>query len=217
VEYITDTGLLMEQPENAYHFSGDAVALGEFAACKKTDIIIDIGCGTGILTLLLAAKSPRKIIAVDINKDATEQIEKNIVLNKMKLKTDISVHNTDAKVLHKTIGANTADIIVCNPPYFGSGKKPTNPNKNFARHDSTLSLRDLASAATKILKYGGVIYFCYPANKTAKAITVFENNNFRVKEIKFISNNKGIYLALFKCKKGGGDSTKIYAPLPVKK
>ena len=52
-----------------------------------------------------------------------------------------------------------------------------------------------------------MVYFCYPANQIAKAITIFENQNFRIKEIKLLSNNKGVYLAIFRAKKGGGHHT----------
>jgi tRNA1(Val) A37 N6-methylase TrmN6 len=204
----------MEQPKSAYHFSSDAVALGEFVKCKKTDMVIDIGCGTGILTLLIAAKQkPKKIIAVDINSAVIPQIEKNISLNNGKFSTEFVVLHADIRTSVGTIGANTADIIACNPPYFSTGKKPVNLNKKLARSDETLSLDDLADTATKLLKYGGAIYFCYPSNKTARAITIFENRNFRVKEIAFIANAKGIYLTLFKCKKGGGDGIVVHAPL----
>jgi tRNA1(Val) A37 N6-methylase TrmN6 len=147
---------------------------------------------------------------MDINEDAVKQTERNIKQNADKLSgTEFNVYSGDAKSICKTIGANTADIAVCNPPYFSTGKKPLNSNRSLARHDKTLTLDDLAAAATKILKFGGIIYFCYPAVKTAAAVTIFENNNFRVKEIKFITNKKGVYLTLFKCKKGGGHGTKI--------
>jgi tRNA1(Val) A37 N6-methylase TrmN6 len=75
-----------------------------------------------------------------------------------------------------------------------------------------LTAADLANCSTKLLKCGGYIYFSYPANRTAKIIAIFENNNFRVREIKFIANKKGVYLALFKCKKvanANGHNTKI--------
>lgn len=209
MEYLNDAGLLIEQPENMYKFSSDAVALGNFVQCKHTDTVIDIGCGTGVLSLLIAYNHhPHEIIAVDINPDATAQIQKNIALNQDKLAaTQFTVLNTDARNLHQQLNPKVADVIVCNPPYFTTGKKPTNPHKNLARHDDTLSLEALAQLCTKNVKFGGLVYFCYPANQLAKAITIFENQNFRVKQIKFLSNHKGIYLAIFKCKKGGGHST----------
>jgi tRNA1Val (adenine37-N6)-methyltransferase len=206
-----ENDIVMEQPEDAYHLTGDAVALFGFFSCKTSDTVIDIGCGTGVLTLLTAGVlRPKRIYAVDINKAAVEQLKVNIALNTGKFeKTEIIPLVGDIREAHKTIGANAADAVICNPPYFSTGKRPKNPNKDLARHDGRLSLCDLAAASTKLLKYGGFVYFCYPANRTAKAIAVFENNNFRVKEIKFLYNKKGAYLVLLKCKKGGGDNTKI--------
>lgn len=209
MEYLNDAGLLIEQPDNMYKFSSDAVALGNFVQCKSSDIVMDIGCGTGVLSLLVSYNhQPREMICVDINPDATTQIQKNIALNHDKLaQTQFTVLNTDARNLHKQLNNKVADVIVCNPPYFTTGKKPLNQHKNLARHDDTLSLEELAILCTKNLKYGGVVYFCYPANQLAKAITIFENDNFRIKKIKFLSNHKGIYLAIFQCKKGGGHHT----------
>ena len=211
MEYLNDEGLLIEQPSNLYKLSSDAIALGNFVECKKNDIVIDIGCGTGVLTLLIAFQhKPRKIISIDINEEAIKQLEKNLLINHDKLKnTSFTTLHDDARVLHTLINANSADVIVCNPPYFTSGKKSQNPHVSQARHDDTLSLNDLATLCTKNIKYGGVVYFCYPANQLAKAITIFENNNFRIKTIKLISNQKGVYLAIFKAKKGGGHQTTL--------
>jgi tRNA1Val (adenine37-N6)-methyltransferase len=219
MDYLT-ADIKIEQNENGYHFTSDAINLGNFVTAKQSDTIIDAGCGSGVLSLLLASKfHPKKIIAVDINKDAAILAAKNVTLNNL---TNCEVINADIRTLHNLtandircsdraviVNANTADIIVCNPPYFTSGKQPKNPIKSLARHSETLSLNELALAATRLLKFGGRIYFCYPANKTAEAVTIFENNNFRIKELKFITNDNGVYLTLFKCKKGGGHSTKI--------
>lgn len=209
MEYLNDAGLLIEQPDHMYKFSSDAVALGNFVQCKATDTVIDVGCGTGVLSLLVSYNhQPREMICVDINPDATTQIQKNIALNQDKLaQTQFTVLNTDARNLHKQLNNKVADVIMCNPPYFTTGKKSTNPHKNMARHDDTLSLTELATLCTKNLKYGGTVYFCYPANQLAKAIAIFENDNYRIKKIKLLSNHKGVYLAIFQCKKGGGHHT----------
>ncbi len=211
MEYLNDEGLLIEQPEDMYKFSSDATALANFVSCKKNDTVIDIGCGTGVLSLLIAYNhQPKKIICVDINKNATHQIQKNIQINSEKLiNTNFEVLNTDARTMHKQTNGNVADVMVCNPPYFFTGKKSLNQNKNLARHDDTLTLEELSILFTKNVKFGGIVYFCYPSIYIAKAITIFENNNFRIKEIKLLTNNKGVYLALFKCKKGGGHKTTI--------
>ena len=211
MEYLNDEGLLIEQPDDLYKLSSDAVALANFVTCKKTDRVIDIGCGTGVLTLLIAYnQKPNEIISVDINEAAVQQLTKNLALNDDKLlETHFTPLHADARRLHTLISANSADVIVCNPPYFTTGKKPQNTHVNQARHDDTLSLTDLALLSTRNLKYGGTIFFCYPANQIAKAITIFENNNFRIKTIKLLSNQKGVYLAIIKAKKGGGHNTTL--------
>lgn len=213
MEYLNDKGLLIEQPDNLYKLSSDAVALGNFVQCRKSDIVFDIGCGTGVLTLLIAFnQQPRKMVSIDINADAVKQLEKNLAINQEQLAaTNFTVLHGDARQLHKLLNNQAADVIVCNPPYFNTGKKPLNEHKNLARHDDTLSLDDLATLCTKNVKYGGIVYFCYPANQIAKAITIFENNNFRIKEIKFLTNQKGVYLAILRAKKGGGHHTTILA------
>ena len=213
MEYLNDKGLLIEQPDNLYKLSSDAVALGNFVQCRKSDVVFDIGCGTGVLTLLIAFNhQPRKMVSIDINADAVKQLEKNLAINQEQLSaTNFTVLHGDARQLHKLLNNQAADVIVCNPPYFNTGKKPLNEHKNLARHDDTLSLDDLATLCTKNVKYGGIVYFCYPANQIAKAITIFENNNFRIKEIKFLTNQKGVYLAIFRAKKGGGHHTTILA------
>ncbi len=211
MEYLNDAGLLIEQPNSLYKLSSDAVALGNFVECKSNDTVIDVGCGTGVLTLLIAFQhQPREIVSVDINEEVIKQIKKNINLNQDKLnKTHFTILHADARQLHTMIHANCADVIVCNPPYFTTGKKSQNISIRQARHDDTLSLDDLAVLCTKNIKYGGSVYFCYPANQIAKAITIFENHNFRIKTIKLISNQKSVYLALFRAKKGGGHQTTL--------
>ena len=201
MEFLGDN-LMMEQPPDAFRLTSDAVALANFFSCNKTDTVIDVGCGTGVLALMVSKKC-RRVIAVDINASATAQAAKNVELNNL---PNVEIITADVRDAHKTIGANTADAIICNPPYFTTGEMSANDNKRLARHAETLPLTDLAAAATRLLKCGGHIFFCYPAHHTAKAVAIFENDNFRVKELKFISNAKGVYLTLFKCKKYNGDS-----------
>ncbi len=211
MEFLNNEGLLIEQPDNLYKLSSDAIALANFVTCKNTDTVIDVGCGTGVLTLLVAFNhQPKEIISIDINPDAVKQLEKNLIINKTKLTaTHFTPLHADARQLHTIINANRADVIVCNPPYFNTGKKPQNQHVSQARHDDTLSLEDLAILCTRNLKYGGTVYFCYPSNQIAKAITIFENHNFRIKTIKLVANPKGVYLAIFRAKKGGGHQTTL--------
>jgi|GEM_PF-387329 len=206
-DFLTPSGVKIVQSPDGYHFTSDSVQLAEFVQCKAGEIVIDVGCGNGVISLIINDRfRPKKIAAVDISAKAAALAEQNFRLNQM---TNVETYCADVTEFHKTFGANLADVIVCNPPYFSNGQKSKNTGKAFARHDTALTLQALAGAATKLLKYGGLLYMCYPSAMTGKAVYVLESSNFRVKQLKFISNTKGVYLVLIKAKKGGGHSTKI--------
>ena len=206
-DYLTESGVKIIQSTDGYKFTSDAVALAKFANCKKGDVVIDAGCGGGVISLIINDKcKPGKIIAIDINPNAIILTTKNAELNSI---TNVEVHNADIREFYKTHGVNIADVIVCNPPYFSNGRRSTNKTRDQSRHDDTLSLDDLTGAAARLLKYGGALYLCYPARFLSRAIYVLEGKNFRTKNIKFLANNKGIYLALIHAKKGGGDGMTV--------
>ncbi|MDR0975338.1 MAG: methyltransferase [Christensenellaceae bacterium] len=199
-------GVKIIQAEGGYHFSSDAIALAKFFVCKKSATVIDIGCGSGVLTLFIKnAFNPKKIVAVDINPRAAELCAENVKLNEFE---NIEVKTADARELYREM-PNLADAIICNPPYFNNGKKSANETKLSARHDDTLTLTDLAVAATRLLKCGGEVFFCVPSARTAEAVQIFQNNNLAIKQIKFISNPKGVYLALLKAKYCGKNAVEI--------
>ena len=209
-DFLTNSGVKIKQTQNGYHFTSDAIQLAGFVKCSQTDTVIDAGCGGCVISLIVNDNhKPKTILAVDIHPEAITLANENIALNNI---TNIQTHCADIREFHKTYGANRIDVLVCNPPYFSSGKKSENTVKATARHNDTLSLDDLCSAATKLLKYSGDLYLCYPSSFTAHAIATLESHNFRVKQLKFISNKKEIYLTLFHARKGGGHSTKICLP-----
>lgn len=207
-DFLTETGVKIIQSTDGYKFTSDALALANFVECKPSDTVFDVGCGSGVISLVVADRcKPKKIVAVDIQKDAYELAKRNVELNNFQ--EFIEVYCADVRNFHSTIGANLADIIVCNPPYFSNGQKSEKANVRAARHDETLTLEELAESATRLLKYGGLLYICFPAKYTARAAAVLEGNNFRVRKMTFLKNEKEIYLVMIKAKKGGGHGTAV--------
>ena len=206
-DFLTPSGVKIRQSADGYRFTSDAVHLANFVKCKSTDVIIDAGCGGGVISLIVNDNhNPLKILAVDIQAAAAGLTRENAELNDFK---NIEIFNADIREFHKTYGSNLADVMVCNPPYFSTGRKSQNPNRSTARHDDTLNLEELCTAATKLLKYGGELYFCYPSKYISRAVRIAENNNFRIRHLRFLQNEKGIYLALIHAKKGGGHQTEV--------
>lgn len=219
-EFLTDSGVRIRQSVDGYRFTSDAIALANFFKCKTTDIVIDAGCGCGVISLLINDRfKPKRIVAVDIDEHAAAIARENVLLNNM---MNIEVHHADIRTFHtlsfKWTSAsnletsqmpsnysNIADVFVCNPPYFDTGPKSSSASRAIARHDDTLTLSDLVAAATRLLKYGGVFYICYPIDQIARAIQTLENHDFRVKQLHLLP-----HLVLIQAKKSkGNSSTKV--------
>lgn len=201
IDFLTPSGIRIKQNAASYRFTSDAVALANFVRCKSTDTVIDAGCGGGVISLIIADKYKCKIIAVDIDAEAFKFAQENVAMNNL----DIQVFNDDVREFHKTYGANLADVVICNPPYFSTGQQSPSSARAVARHDAALTLEDLCIASTRLLKYGGKLFICYPIDQISRVCQVLENNDFRVKELKLLH-----HLVLVHAKKSRGhSSTKV--------
>ena len=146
-DFLTPSGVQIRQSPDVPNFTSDAIALANFVTCKRTDTVIDIGCGTGVISLIIGANhNPAHIIAVDIDPHATKLTAENFALNNM---TNTQTHTADIREFHKFpfvgrggtrkasdgVGSfsNTADVIVCNPPYFTTGQQSPSRARAIAR------------------------------------------------------------------------------------
>jgi tRNA1Val (adenine37-N6)-methyltransferase len=120
--------------------------------------LLDIGFGTGLLSLMLAQKNKKLCItAIEIEQSAFEQGTKNIQssLFTSKITTmlgDVRLHNFNTKF----------DFIVCNPPFFENQLKTNNDSKNTAWHDNKLTLSDLLESIDKYLYTSGEFSILFP-------------------------------------------------------
>lgn len=118
----------------------DSIILGSAIKIKnKYKYILDIGTGTGLLSLMIAQKSSNtKITAVEIDSNAYHQAKKNI--DKCKWRNRINLIHADAKYFKTD---DKYDLIICNPPYFSNSKKSIIKSKNTARHQIKFKFKDL--------------------------------------------------------------------------
>lgn len=161
----------IHQEKCAMKVCTDACLFGAWVADKieKKDInplrILDIGTGTGLLSLMLAQKSDCAIDAVELNKEAFEQAKENM---------EQSPWSNKAKVFNADITCFKAkekyDFIICNPPFFENQLKTDNENRNAAMHATTLSFEALLKAIKNNLTENGTAALLLPYDK----ITFFE-------------------------------------------
>lgn len=139
----------IEQDQCAMKVCTDSCILGAFTPVEAGMKVLDIGTGTGLLSLMLAQKSNLRIDAIEIDKAAALQAEENI--QKSPFRDQISVHLTDIKEFKP----KEYDLIISNPPFFEGQLSSPDLQKNKAKHSSHLSFSDLAEIIAEKLASAG--------------------------------------------------------------
>lgn len=140
----------------AFCFGVDAVLLSHFADVRKGDRVCDLGCATGIIPVLLAAKTDAAhITGLEIQKSQAALARKNAALNK--IEDRFSVVQGDLKDSDALLGRGIFDVVTCNPPYKegGGGLLSDNEGLRLARHEVACTLGDVIAAAARLLVPGG--------------------------------------------------------------
>ncbi|MBE7075556.1 MAG: methyltransferase domain-containing protein [Clostridiales bacterium] len=211
LEDLQYKGLKIIQNKNLYNFTGDSVVLANFV--KGKNLAIEIGAGSGVISILVAAKTNiEKILAFEIQPEMQNLCKKNIELNSLQEK--ITLVSDDVKNFEKYISAGSVDVVFSNPPYFKETNFVQSKVKKIAKEEVCLPLEILTKVASKMLKVGGSFYCCYTAERICEMISSCKKNKLTIKELFFTENGKGeVKLALFKAVKGGKEGVKIYPNL----
>lgn len=164
----------------------DACIFGAYIPCEKLQNIIDIGTGTGLLSLMLAQRATgARITAIDIDKEASEQAKENIINSPFNDR--IEVVNADIKDYGR-LTADKFDLVITNPPFFQNSLKSLSKKINIAQHDSFLNFDELIESVIRIIKPDGIFYVLLPIAES----TVFEEkmtlNNFNLRDRLLIKN-----------------------------
>ena len=152
----------IKQDKCAMKVGTDAVLLGAWINPDNSKTILDIGTGTGIISLMLAQKTEAKITAIDIDKQSTEQAKLNVLASSYKTKIDVK--NISIQELAKDNGQKF-DLIVTNPPYFIDSFKGTEVNRTIARHADALPFEELIDSVKKLLDIKGKFCLILPKNE----------------------------------------------------
>ncbi|HYV92615.1 MAG TPA: methyltransferase [Chitinophagales bacterium] len=162
----------------------DACILGAWSPIPMKGNFLDIGTGTGLLALMLAQRSGGVIDAIELDEESFLQAKENIKASPWKDR----VHVIHADVKRFSAGKKY-DFIICNPPFFENQLKSSSPQKNIARHDTSLKAADLLSAVKKILKNPeGKFAVLLPFSKSEEFISAAMRHEFFVHQKLLISD-----------------------------
>jgi tRNA1Val (adenine37-N6)-methyltransferase len=172
------------QEKSAMKVGTDGVLLGSWVSSKTFDNILDIGCGTGLITLMLAQRNTKSnIIGIDIDKIASQEAQLNISNSDWAKRIDIrhiSLQKFNTKIKF--------DLIVSNPPFFAENK--SQQRRDIARHTNNLSFEELIQNAANILSEQGIFSVIIPKDSEDDFCKIATLNKLYCNRTCYIKGNK---------------------------
>lgn len=218
VDTFFERKISLHQPETGYRYSMDpfilAAQVTPFPGCK----IIDIGCGCGIIPVILGFRFKKvHIIGVEIQPELAQFAKKNIVANQFSDR--IHILNRDIRTTTLSDIKEGADMIVANPPYKKKNSGRLNPDiqKAIARHEITLELSEFFESSNRLLKSGGQLLFIFPADRLHDIDPGLQSHAFQLDWIRFVhtKENKPAKLVLISALKEDHGNAFVRPPLYI--
>lgn len=218
IDDLHRNGYTIIQDPKKFCFGIDAVLLSDFAKAKKDEIVFDIGTGTGIIPILMSAKTDaKKYFAIDIQQESVDMARRSIKLNKLTDK--IEVFHLDIKNVFEKFEKNSINVVTSNPPYMNMGGGLINEYdaKAIARHEIFCNLDDIVKATSLLLKPNGRFYMVHRPNRLCDIICTLRNYKLEPKTIRFVQpyENKEPNMVLIESIKNGKAFMKILPNLIV--
>ena len=213
IEDLQCDGLKIIQNKKLYTFTSDSVVLANFIGLKSKEKCVEIGTGSGVISLLLCKKTKFDFIyAFELQKEMSDLAQKNIELNKLDDK--IQIINDDILNFGKYIKNGEIDVVFSNPPYMKESQQNENSVKAIARHDKSLPIDKLCKVSSQMLKSGGAFYVVYSSQRAAELIYNLKQNKLEPKTIFFTENGKGkTILIVVKAVKDGKEGVEVLPTL----
>ena len=206
--------LKVYQDDSMFKFSIDSVLLPNFVTLsKKKGRILDIGCGNGVIPIVLTTRTSNHVDGVEIQKDVYELAKRSVEYNN--LEDQITIYNEDIKEFSKNCETDMYDTITCNPPYFKDMKQNDDLHKTYARHEESLNVEEVMAIAKKLLKNNGNIAIVHRTERLIDIISAMKKNNIEPKKIQFVysKKDKPSNILLIEGTKNGKPGVKIMEPL----
>ena len=218
VDDLQRNGYRIIQRTDGFCFGMDAVLLSGFAMVKKGERALDLGTGTGIIPILLEAKTEGEhFSALEIQREVADMARRSVSLNGLDEK--IQIVEGDIREASQIFGTASFDVVTSNPPYMNDAHGLKNPDlpKAIARHEVLCTLDDVVREASRVLKTGGRFYMVHRPHRLAEIITVLRGYKLEPKRMKMVHPfaDRDANMVLIEAVKGGGVFLKMEAPVIV--
>lgn len=218
IDDLQRDGLKIIQNPRWFSFGIDAVLLAHFSAVGKGQTVMDLGTGTGIVPLLLSAKTrAAHITGIELQEDVSHMAKRSVALNG--LEDRIAIETMDIKDIATHFKKSCMDVVTANPPYFKAkaGIQNDTDYKTLSRHEVACTLEDLFRAAYHVLKPSGVFYMVHRPDRLVDIVAVAREMRLEPKQIRFVQPKADAKpnIMLMRFVKYGGHELRFDAPLVV--
>lgn len=180
-------GYKIIQNPDFFCYGIDAVLLSWFAKVKEGENALDLGTGSGVIPLLLKAKTPGKhFTGLEIQEPVAEMAKRSMRFNQVE--EDITIVTGDIKEASAIFGRASFHVVTCNPPYMTEHHGLTNPEepKAIARHELKCSLEDIVSQAAALLTSNGRLYLVHRPFRLAEIMGVLMKYRLEPKRMQLV-------------------------------
>ncbi len=182
-----DSSHSLFQFTDGFSFGTDAVLLSGFIRCRKGQVGVELGTGTGIIPLLLSIhKEFEKIYALEIQHDYALLAEENIAYNGFSNKVEVIWGDLKNAKEHLPF---FCDFVFANPPYMGkdTGRENENEKKRIARHEVFCTIREVCQAASDLLQDGGNFYCVYRTQRLPELFQAMQDVHLAPKDLVLVT------------------------------
>ena len=218
IDELHRNGYRIIQNEKLFCFGMDAVLLSGFATVKEDECALDLGTGTGIIPILLAAKTKGKhFTGLEISETSADMARRSAELNDLSQRLDIV--RGDIKEAGEMFAPASFDVITSNPPYMIGQHGLVNPDieKAAARHEILCTFDDVARAAARLLRTGGRFYLVHRPFRLAELICTLSSYRLEPKRMRLVYPyvDREPNMVLIEAVRGGRPRMTVEKPLIV--
>ena len=218
IDDLQRNGYRILQKKKGFCFGMDAVLLSGFARVREGERAVDLGTGTGIIPILLQAKTEgRHFTGLEIQEEMAKMAARSVRLNGLEQQVDIV--QGDIREASRLFGKASFDVVTTNPPYMNDAHGLQNPDpvKAIARHEVLCTLEDVVREAALLLKPGGRFYLVHRPHRLAEIITALKEQKLEPKRMKLVHPyvDREANMVLIEAVRGGRSMMKVEAPVIV--
>ncbi|WP_130836327.1 tRNA1(Val) (adenine(37)-N6)-methyltransferase [Lachnoclostridium sp. Marseille-P6806] len=218
IDDLQRNGLKIIQTPELFCFGMDAVLLSGFAAAAPGDQVLDLGTGTGIIPLLMSARTQAaRLVGLELQEESADMARRSVCLNG--LEERITIVQGDICRADRLFASTSFDVVTSNPPYMiaAHGRSSMAAAKAIARHELCCTFADVARAAAGRLRPGGHFYLVHRPFRLAEIMVTLDGVGLTPKRLRMVHPyaDREPNMFLMDCVRGGRHRLAVERPLVV--